>query len=155
MGEYDLVEDVLLELGAEFFFTGVRMQPGKPVVFGRVPEREGMRGIYFFGLPGNPVSTQVTFACFVEPMLRAMRGAKAEVPRFVLATLRDDVPGKTGLTRVLPARLKANRVRSEVELVVWQGSGDMATNARANCYAVLPSDVEGFQSGDVITVLLR
>jgi molybdopterin molybdotransferase len=155
MGEYDLVEDVLLELGAEFFFTGVKMQPGKPVVFGRVPEREGMRGIYFFGLPGNPVSTQVTFACFVEPMLRAIRGAKAEGPRFAQATLRDDVQGKAGLTRVLPARLVANSVRPEVGLVVWQGSGDMAANARANCYAVLPADSEGFRAGDVITVLLR
>ena len=41
MGEYDLVEEVLLGLGAEFFFTGVKMQPGKPLVFGRLPEREG------------------------------------------------------------------------------------------------------------------
>lgn len=154
-GEYDLVEEVLLDLGAEFFFTGVRMQPGKPVVFGRVPEREGMRGTYFFGLPGNPVSTQVTFACFVEPMLRAMGGAGVEAPRFVQATLVDDVQGKAGLTRVLPARLTSNRVRPEVRLVVWQGSGDMAANARANCYAVLPSDVERFREGDVITVLLR
>jgi molybdopterin molybdotransferase len=155
MGEYDLVEEVLLEMGAEFFFTGVRMQPGRPVVFGRVPERDGMRGIYFFGLPGNPVSTQVTFTCFVEPMLRAMRGASAEGPRFVQATLRDDVQGKAGLTRVLPARLTANRVRPEVGLVVWQGSGDMAANARANCYAVLQPDIERFRAGDVISVLLR
>lgn len=155
MGEYDQVEDVLLEMGAEFFFTGVKMQPGKPVVFGRVPEREGMRGIYFFGLPGNPVSTQVTFTCFVEPMLRAMRGAKAEGPRFVQATLQEDVPGKPNLTRVLPARLKGNLRRPEVNLVVWQGSGDMAANAQANCYAVLPADSEGFGAGDVITVLLR
>jgi molybdopterin molybdotransferase len=154
-GEYDLVEDVLLELGAEFFFTGVKMQPGKPVVFGRVPERDGLRGTYFFGLPGNPVSTQVTFACFVEPLLRAMRGAGVEAPRFVQATLVDDVPGKVGVTRVLPARLTSNRVQPEVKLVVWQGSGDMAANAHANCYAVLPPDVEQFRAGDVITVLLR
>ncbi len=155
MGEYDLVEEVLLELGAGFFFTGVAMQPGKPVVFGRVPEREGMRGVYFFGLPGNPVSTQVTFSCFVEPLLRAMRGAKAEGPRFVQATLAEAVQGKPGLTRVLPARLVSNRARPEVNLVVWQGSGDMAANARANCYAVLPGDAERFEEGDVISVLLR
>jgi|KBSMisStandDraft_5_1062788.scaffolds.fasta_scaffold62726_2 molybdopterin molybdotransferase len=155
MGEYDLVEEVLRELGAEFFFTGVRMQPGKPVVFGRVPEREGMRGVYFFGLPGNPVSTQVTFACFVEPLLRAMRGATAVGPRFVQATLGDDVPGKVGLMRVLPAKLTWERVKPEVRLVVWQGSGDMAANARANCYAILPPDVARFSPGDVVTVLLR
>jgi len=155
VGEYDLVEEVLRELGAEFFFTGVKMQPGKPVVFGRVPERDGMRGVYFFGLPGNPVSTQVTFACFVEPLLKAMRGACSEGPRFAQATLADAVPGKPDLTRVLPARLTPNLKDPKVKLVVWQGSGDMASNARANCYAVLPPQVEQFQAGDVITVLLR
>lgn len=155
MGEYDLVEEVLLSMGAEFFFTGVKMQPGKPVVFGWLPERYGMHAIPFFGLPGNPVSTQVTFACFVEPLLRGLRGAQVGGPRFVQATLCDYVGGKPGLTRVLPARLMFNRVRPEVCLVVWQGSGDMAANARANCYAVLPEDVGEFCDGDVITVLLK
>ena len=155
MGEYDLVEDALREFGAEFFFTGVKMQPGKPLVFGRVPEREGMRGVYFFGLPGNPVSTQVTFACFVEPLLRAMRGGVVQGPRFVQATLMEDIEGRSGLTRVFPARLTSNRARTEVKPVVWHGSGDMAASARANCYAVLPPEVERFQQGDVITILLR
>lgn len=155
MGEYDLVEDVLLSMGAEFLFTGVRMQPGKPAVFGWLPERKGMAAIPFFGLPGNPVSTQVTFACFAAPLLRAMRGAAAEVPRFVQATLAENVQGKSGLTRVLPARLMRDRVRPEVKLVVWQGSGDVAANARANCYAVLPDGAERFGKGDIITVLLK
>lgn len=151
MGKYDLVEEVLEGLGAEFFFTGVRMQPGKPVVFGRLPA-----SVFFFGLPGNPVSTQVTFHCFVEPMLRAMGGAAGvRGPRFVQATLGEDVAGKAGLMRVLPARLVSDRVRPEVRLVGWQGSGDMAANARANCYAVLPPERERFVAGDVITVLLR
>lgn len=151
MGKYDLVEEVLEGLGAEFFFTGVRMQPGKPVVFGRLPA-----SVFFFGLPGNPVSTQVTFHCFVEPMLRAMGGAAGvRGPRFVQATLGEDVAGKAGLMRVLPARLVSDRARPEVRLVGWQGSGDMAANARANCYAVLPPERERFVAGDVITVLLR
>lgn len=155
MGEYDLVESVLESLGAEFFFTGVKMQPGKPVVFGRLPERDGMHAMYFFGLPGNPVSTQVTFACFVEPLLRAMRGAPIEGPRFMQATLGDEVPGKVGLTRVLPARLTSTRRRAEVKLVIWQGSGDMAANARANCYAILSEGAAGFKADDVIPILLR
>ncbi len=94
MGEYDLVEEVLLSLGAEFFFTGVKMQPGKPVVFGRLPGSNGFPAQFFFGLPGNPVSTQVTFHCFVEPMLRALSGAGVQGPRFVQATLSEDVAGK-------------------------------------------------------------
>src|SRR6202167_1808365 len=67
MGKYDLVEEVLLDLGADFFFTGALIQPGKPVVFGRLALND--RQIYFFGLPGNPVSTMGTFSLFVEPLL--------------------------------------------------------------------------------------
>jgi molybdopterin molybdotransferase len=155
MGKYDLVEEVLETMGAEFFFTGVKMQPGKPVVFGRLPAEGNFPAQFFFGLPGNPVSTQVTFHCFVEPLLRAMGGAGVHGPRFVQATLAEDVAGKAGLMRVLPARLTTDRVRPEVRLVGWQGSGDLAANARANCYAVLPPERELFSAGDVITVLLR
>jgi molybdopterin molybdotransferase len=155
MGAYDLVEEVLQTLGAEFFFTGVKMQPGKPVVFGRLPAAGGLPAQFFFGLPGNPVSTQVTFHCFVQPLLRAMAGAEVEGPHFVQATLAEDAKGKPGLMQVLPARLTADRVRTEVRLVRWQGSGDLAANARANCYAVLPPEKERFAAGDVITILLR
>jgi molybdopterin molybdotransferase len=158
MGKYDLVEDVLAEFGAEFIFTGVRMQPGKPLVFGRLPALEGASGAgpecYFFGLPGNPVSTQVTFHCFVEPFLRVLAGEDVAGPRFVQATLAEDVAAKAGLTRVLPARLSFDCRQPTVRLVGWHGSGDLAANARANCYAVL-ADGEDYRSGDVIPVLLR
>jgi molybdopterin molybdotransferase len=159
MGQYDLVEEVLQGLGAEFFFTGVKMQPGKPVVFGRLPARTDKTGElparFFFGLPGNPISVQVTFHCFVEPLLRAMGGAMVEGPRFVQATLAEEVAGRAGLMRILPARLTTDRVRPVVRVVGWQGSGDLAANARANCYAVLPPDKERFFIGEVITILLR
>jgi molybdopterin molybdotransferase len=157
-GKYDLVEEVLAEFGAQFLFTGVKMQPGKPLVFGRLPKLEGASGAgpecYFFGLPGNPVSTQVTFHCFVEPLLQAMCGAGVAGPRFVQATLAEDVRGKAGLTRLLPAWLRHDFRRPEVRLVGWQGSGDLAANAQANCYAVLPDGVD-FHVGDAVTVLLR
>lgn len=168
-GKYDLVEEVLAECGAEFYFTGVQMQPGKPVVFGRLPlpktsdsanqrvsEPEANRWTYFFGLPGNPVSTQVTFHCFVEPMVRALCGAGTGDcgPRFVQATLAEDVKGKVGLTRLLPAFLRHDLLTPEVRIVGWQGSGDLAANARANCYAVL-EDGREMVAGDVISVLLR
>ncbi|MDW5267269.1 MULTISPECIES: gephyrin-like molybdotransferase Glp [Acidobacteriaceae] len=155
MGKYDLVEEVLHTMGAEFFFTGVKMQPGKPLVFGRLPASGDFPAQYFFGLPGNPVSTQVTFHCFVAPVLRVLAGAVASPPRFAQATLAEDVAVKPGLTRVLPARLTHDRVRPEVRIVAWQGSGDLAANARANCYAVFPPDKERFAAGDVITILLR
>ena len=155
MGKYDLVEEVLLALGAEFFFTGVKMQPGKPVVFGRLPPRGELPALFFFGLPGNPISTQVTFHCFVEPMLRAMAGAELAPPRFAQAILAEDVEGKPGLMRILPARLTSDRVRAQVRIVAWQGSGDLTANARANCYAVLPPEKQRFATGDIITILQR
>jgi molybdopterin molybdotransferase len=156
-GKYDLVEEVLAEHKAEFLFTGAKMQPGKPVVFGRMPAALGdssVRFRYFFGLPGNPISTEVTFHCFVAPMIRAVSGGGVSAPRFVQATLVQAVAPKTGLTRVLPAHLTPDLHRPAVRLVAWQGSGDLAANARANCYAVLP-DGRDLHSGDVITVLLR
>ena len=171
VGKYDLVEEVLSEFGAEFFFTRVKMQPGRPVVFGRMPKAASQRvsksaskrvheakdeWTYFFGLPGNPVSTQVTFHCFVGPMLRAICGTSPAQwgPRFVQATLAEKVKGKDGLTRFLPGILRHDLERPEVRLVLSHGSGDLAANARANCYAVLP-DGRDLRAGDVITVLLR
>ena len=109
---------------------------------------------YFFGLPGNPVSTQVTFHCFVGPMLRAICGAGVAGPRFVQATLAEDVRGKDGLTRILPAFLRHDLARPTVQIVQTQGSGDLVANARANCYAVLPEGRD-CKAGDVISVLLR
>ncbi len=145
MGEYDLVEEMLLAAGAEFFFTGVRMQPGKPVVCGRLGEK------LFFGLPGNPISTQVTFHCFVEPLLRQMCGEAGAAPRWGLARLAKEAEGKPGLTRLLPGRLDG----VETWVVGWQGSGDLAANARANCYVELPEGRERVAVGEYVRVLLR
>ena len=151
MGEYDLVEEALMEFGAEFFFTGVRMQPGKPVVFGRLPERPGATECYFFGLPGNPISTQVTFHCFAGLFLRVLEGECEVNPLWAQATLAEKVDAKPGVTRLLPARMHGG---VEVRLVGWQGSGDLPANARANCYAELLPD-RAYNVGEVIRVLLR
>jgi molybdopterin molybdotransferase len=145
MGKYDLVEEVLLDLGAEFFFTGALIQPGKPVVFGRLPQ------LPFFGLPGNPVSTMVTFLLFVQPLLGALCGEREAGPRFALARLASEVRVKTGLTRFLPAVFTSEIT---VEPVSWQGSGDLAATSRANCFLMVPSDVSSLPAGETVTVLL-
>jgi molybdopterin molybdotransferase len=145
MGKYDLVEEVLLSLGAEFFFTGALIQPGKPVVFGKLGER------YFFGLPGNPVSTMVTFSLFVEPLLGALCGEASREPRFAQGSLASEVRVKTGLTRFLPARLLSD---SSVEPVRWQGSGDLASTSRSNCFLVVPADRPMLAAGETVTILL-
>lgn len=151
-GRFDFVEQVLLSMGAEFFFTGVLIQPGRPVVFGRIPHLDGHR--YLFGLPGNPVSTLVTFALFARPMLDAVSGARPE-PRFVTGRLAAGIELKTGLTRFLPGFLSGDvPADAEVSLVVWQGSGDLAHTARANCYVVVPPDRGSLRAGEMVSVLL-
>jgi molybdopterin molybdotransferase len=147
MGKYDLVEQVLHELGARFYFTGVKIQPGKPLVFGHV------RGKYFFGLPGNPVSTMVTFRLFASAMLDALGGAKPGDLRFTLAELSADVSAKTGLTRFLPAKLTPDIRRPTVSLVPWNGSGDVFAQAKADCLLVIPPDRERIPKGEMVTIL--
>jgi molybdopterin molybdotransferase len=150
-GKYDLVEEILAERNAEFFFTGARIQPGKPVVFGSIA-LQGESPIPFFGLPGNPVSTMVTFALFVHPVLEALQKAHRNTPRFALAKLREPIQRKTGLTRFLPAA--CDPTTTEVHLVPWQGSGDIAAMARANCYLVMPSNRNQLDAGETVKILL-
>jgi molybdopterin molybdotransferase len=152
MGKYDLVEQALASVGARFFFTGVNMQPGKPVVFGEAT-RNGSP-VPFFGLPGNPVSTMVTFQLFVQPVLDGLSGAPVRALPFAQARLRSELRTKTGLTRFLPARLGGTLQQPEVELVHWQGSGDLMAVSRSNCYIVVPPDREQLAAGDRVTVLL-
>lgn len=155
MGKFDLVEEVLAVMGAEFFFTGVKMQPGKPVVFGRVPAEGDRLERYFFGLPGNPVSTMVTFRVFVEPLLAALAGEQNWQPNIAMAKLGADFHTKPGLTRFVPAYLDTDASLPTVNLVRTQGSGDLAANARANCYLIVPEDCDLLSANQMVRVLLR
>jgi molybdopterin molybdotransferase len=149
MGKYDLVEQVLGELGADFYFTSVAIQPGKPAVFGKCSGR------YFFGLPGNPVSTMVTFELFAKPLVRALAGATAKKLVFLQAQLGSPIKTKPGLKRFLPAVLSGEFEQAQVELARWQGSGDIAATARANCYIVLPPNRDSIPAGEWVPVLMR
>ena len=158
MGRYDLVEKVLAELNAEFFFTGAKIQPGKPVVFGRVShskrsQAESAR--YFFGLPGNPVSTMVTFELFARPMIEALAGMRPQPLMFLHSRAKSEIKVKTGLRRFLPAILSGKHEDTYVELVPWQGSGDIAAQARANCYIVIPPDRDRIAAGEWVAVMPR
>ena len=149
MGKYDLVEPVLAEFGAEMFFTGALIQPGRPVVFGRVQNK------FFFGLPGNPVSTMVTFELFARPMLGALAGLKPRPLAFLHARLKTEIRTKTGLKRFLPGVLSGEFETSEVALARWHGSGDVASTARANCYIVIPPDRDRIEAGEWVAVLAK
>jgi len=152
-GKYDLVEEALAEQHARFHFTGVRIQPGKPTVFGELPPA-GRRAspLAFFGLPGNPVSTMVTFLLFAAPLLRALAGENQIQPRFARAVLTELEP-PSPLTRFLPALLESTWNGTTVRRIPWQGSGDLAATARSNCFVVLPPETP-LAAGDPVQVLL-
>jgi molybdopterin molybdotransferase len=171
MGRYDLVEQVLAEMRAEFFFTGAKIQPGRPVVFGRVPRGAGAPSAssgqaparevlipspshkYFFGLPGNPVSTMVTFELFARPLIEALAGLSPRPLTFLHSRLKSEIHVKTGLKRFLPAILSGQYENSQVELVPWQGSGDIAARSRSNCLIVIPPDREHILAGEWVALL--
>lgn len=188
MGKYDLVEPALAEFKAEFFFTGVQIQPGRPAVFGRIPygagaparesevNQEALKARsfspagkpqkdsaalapeshkYFFGLPGNPVSTMVTFELFAKPMLQALTGMTPQKLIFLHARLKSEIKTKPGLKRFLPATLSGEFEQTEVELVRWQGSGDIAATGTANCYIVIPPDRDRIAPGEWVPILMR
>jgi molybdopterin molybdotransferase len=146
-GKYDVVEQVLAELGAEFYFDRVLIQPGQPLVFGRAS------GKYFFGLPGNPSSTMVTFEILARAALELVAGQEETALPMPLARLTCDFRHREGLTRFLPARL--NDDGSEVTPVRWHGSSDIPALTRANAYLVADSDRAVYARGELIRILAK
>jgi molybdopterin molybdotransferase len=149
MGKYDLVESVLKGLRAEFFFDAVAIRPGKPTVFGRC------RNTWVFGLPGNPVSTMMTFQLFVIPALDILSGAAPRCLPLLEATLGETIKEKPGLTHFLPARLDWHNHAPTVRPLRWQGSGDIAALTRANCFLMVPADRQDISAGEKVSVLPR
>ncbi len=149
MGKYDLVESVLRAMGVEFFFDAVAIRPGRPAVFGMC------QGKPVFGLPGNPVSTMVTFELFVAPAIDLLSGAEARVLPLVEARLAGELKEKPGLAHFLPARVEWRGTVPEVKALRWQGSGDIAALAKANCFLVVPAEREKIEIGESVSVLLR
>lgn len=146
-GKYDVVERVLATLGAGFFFDRVLIQPGQPLVFGRV------RGKFFFGLPGNPASTMVTFEIFGRAALELLSGQEEISLHMPFARLAADLRHKPGLTRFLPALLSADG--AQVTPIAWHGSGDVPSLTRANAYLMADADRPEYPKGEWIRVLLK
>ncbi len=145
-GKYDIVERVLADFGARFFFDRVLIQPGQPLVFGSVGEK------FFFGLPGNPVSTMVTFELFARAAIDRMNGIAEPALPLTRAKLTREFRHKPGLTRFLPARLSEDGAMVTPE--PWQGSGDVITLSRANAFLVAEPDREAWAAGEDIRVML-
>jgi molybdopterin molybdotransferase len=148
-GKYDLVEPVLRELGAEILFDAVEIRPGRPAVFAMCQGRP------VFGLPGNPVSTMVTFELFVAPAIDILSGGEPRELPLLKAKLASAVEERAALTYFLPAHLEWPDGEAEVGLLPWRGSGDIATVARANCFLVVPQKKLKLAAGEWVDVLLR
>lgn len=149
MGKYDLVESVLKGLGAQFYFDAVAIRPGKPAVFGRC------RNTLIFGLPGNPVSTMVTFQLFAIPAIDILSGTEPRPLPLLEATLSAAIQEKTGLTHFLPSRIEWSGSQPQVTPLPWQGSGDIAALTRANCFLMVPADRQNIPAGEKVSVLPR
>ena len=163
VGKYDLAEQALRALGAEFFFDAVAIRPGKPAVFG------WCRGKPVFGLPGNPVSTMVTFELFVAPAIGALSGRMPGPLPLFQAKLAHPINEKAPLTHFIPARVSWRTVTSEanagdnsaseipstpiVEAVPWEGSGDIGAVVRANCFLVVYASRLHLERGEWVDVL--
>ncbi|HXQ97403.1 MAG TPA: gephyrin-like molybdotransferase Glp [Candidatus Limnocylindrales bacterium] len=148
-GKYDLVEEVLTNLGTQFFFDGVAIRPGRPAVFGQCG------GVPVFGLPGNPVSTMITFELFVLPALDILCGGAPRPLPLLRAKLGSPLREKPDLAHFLPARLEWTGGEPVVDPVRWQGSGDVVALASTNCFLVVREEKLNWEPGEWIDVLPR
>lgn len=146
-GKYDLVKPALRELGVEFRFERVRVQPGQPTAFGVLDNKP------VFGLPGNPGSTLITYQLFARPALELLAGESDPVLPLLSARFEAPFRHKPGLTRFLPARLSWDGER--IRHIPWQGSSDIPALAKANAFLVADQDRESWDIGDSIRVMLK
>jgi molybdopterin molybdotransferase len=146
-GKYDLVEKVLAEFGAKFFFDRVKIQPGQPLVFGKIQSK------IFFGLPGNPGSTMITFETIARAAIEKTQGLLELSLPLLRARLTSPVRQKTGLTRFLPAILSPDG--ATIAPMVAHGSGDVTALARCNAFLVTDPDREAWAAGEDIRVLVK
>ncbi len=146
-GKYDLVKPCLRELGAEFQFERVRVQPGQPTAFGIFDKKP------VFGLPGNPGSTLITFQLFARSALELLAGQTHPILPLLSAQFEAPFRHKRGLTRFLPARLNADG--QHLRHIPWQGSSDVPALAKANAFLVADHDRESWEIGDSIRVMLK
>jgi molybdopterin molybdotransferase len=148
-GEYDYIRDVLAELGVNMRLWKVRMRPGAPLGFG------WLGGMPWVGLPGNPVSTMVTFELFVRPVLRKMLGHERLYRRPVPVTLEEPVSIGAKLTHFLRAIVTVRGDGSlGARLTGPQGSGILTSMSVANALLVVPEDRQRVEAGETLHALL-
>lgn len=143
-GKFDFVRDGLEKIGAEILFHKVKIKPGKPNLFARLPN-----GTLYFGLPGNPVATTAGLRFFVQPCLRAMMGMSEEKP--VQAKVMTPFKKREGLRMFLKARAESwEDGLLTVDLLDGQASFMVSPFLSMNCWAVAPEAAEEIKAGDIV-----
>jgi molybdopterin molybdotransferase len=152
-GDYDIVKDVLAERGEIGFWT-VRMKPGKPLAFGIIKKvkRRKERQVPHLGLPGNPVSSMITFEQFARPAILKMMGRKILAKPVIRAIIEDDIENTDG--RRLFARVNVTKLGNQYHASVTgpQGSGILTSMVKANGLAIIPESSHGAKAGDTVEV---
>ena len=149
MGKFDLVPQALMALGVQVLLHKIAQKPGKPMWFGI--NREGK---VVFALPGNPVSSMVTFDLFVRPALARMQGAPGGQLRVVWAELTEpfkQVPGRRHFVRGI---VSADNGKNAVRLAGRQGSAMLGSMAAANCLVIVPEDATELPAGSKVRIAL-
>lgn len=147
-GVFDLVEEVLARFDVGLLFTKVAIKPGAPLVFGRRGDK------LVFGLPGNPVSAQVTFDVFVRPALLRMQGARVVSRPVVQVELVEPATNRSGRKYYVPARIRFEAGRFVARPVATQGSADVVAHARANALVILDAARRRAEAGERAEALL-
>jgi molybdopterin molybdotransferase len=148
VGDYDFVRDVLRDLGVEMIFWRVAMKPGKPVAFWMYDGKPA------FSLPGNPVSSMVTFEQFVRPALLKLMGHKQIFRPVIEATLREEIRKEVGKRHFIRAVVSYDKEGYSVTTTGPQGSGILRSMVRANGLIVIPEDCEVARAGEKVKVQL-
>lgn len=146
-GDCDLVREVLRELGAEEKFWKVAIKPGRPTAFAI------KGGTMIFSLPGNPVSTLITFEVFVRPALRKMQGLTPAIPPVTKLPLAEPVSKRSERTQFQRVRVQEQNGRLVASSAGDQNTGILSTMVRANGMAILPAERDRFEAGDEVEVL--
>ncbi len=151
VGQYDLVKDVLAQQGEISFWT-VRMKPGKPLAFGVIHGHD--RKVPHLGLPGNPVSSMITFELFARPAILKMMGRKNLSKPMVRATMESRVTNTDGRRIFARVMVRREGERYFARLTGPQGSGILTSMARANALAIVPEEVKEVKEGETLDVLM-
>ena len=148
MGEYDFVPKVLKEFGITEVFHKAKIRPGKPVWFG-----EGSEGNFVFGLPGNPVSVQVNFKIFVEPLIRKISGSPTSAPSYLKVPLKNKIEKPNDLEYFLPAKLVEEDNQTFAQTISYHGSGDYFSVALSQGLVRFPGGLNQIHANEIVDFL--